>query len=97
MKKAFCSIMIQGDHGPVAFRNIQYAMLNEYRIDATGLTYKYFEGKFNNFSEAALAGKPTKEGKTEMIDIKLADNPNALCLISKVSSQSVRHLCTGLS
>jgi hypothetical protein len=73
-------IMIQGDHGPVAFRNIQYALLDEFNIALKALDYEYYEGSFNDFSNVE-ASHLIRKGKTEAIDVKLADNPNKLCLV----------------
>jgi hypothetical protein len=72
--------LIQGDHGPVAFRNIKYALLNEFEAPLKSLTYQYYEGNFENFS--ALAGaKVTREGRANAIDYTLADNVNKMALV----------------
>ncbi len=79
-EKATGPFVIQGDHGPVAFRNIQYAMLDEFKINFTELNYEYYEGNFNDFPKVE-ASHLIRKGKAEAIDVKLADNPNKLCLI----------------
>ena len=71
---------IQGDHGPVAFRNIKYALLNEFEAPIKELTYKYYEGQFENFDALATA-KVTREGKAAAIDYTLADNVNKMALV----------------
>lgn len=71
---------IQGDHGPVAFRNIKYALLNEFEAPLKALTYQYYEGNFENF-EALATAKLTREGKTDRIDYTLADNVNKMGLV----------------
>ena len=73
-------LMIQGDHGPVAFRNIQYALLDDFKIAFKELNYEYFEGNFADFPKVQ-PGDLVRKGKAEAIDIKLADNPNKLCLV----------------
>jgi hypothetical protein len=73
-------LILQGDHGPVAFRNIRYAILDDFHVDLNDLTYEYYEGDFNDF--AKLEPKHlVRKGTTEAIDIKLADNPYKLCLV----------------
>ncbi len=81
-EKASGPLMIQGDHGPVAFRNIQYALLNEFSPTLSDLTYTYYEGTFNNFTELTK-DKETRSGTAEAIDAKLADNPSGLGLVFK--------------
>lgn len=71
---------IQGDHGPVAFRNIKYALLNDFEAPIKELTYKYYEGQFENF-EALATAKVTREGKAAAIDYTLADNVNKMALV----------------
>lgn len=43
---AFGPILIQGDHGPVAFKNIRYETYDKPTASLSGITYEYFEGKF---------------------------------------------------
>jgi Domain of Unknown Function (DUF1080) len=74
------ALMIQGDHGQVAFRNIKYALLNDFSVPIKDLTYEYYEGQFDDFTKI----KPTdltRKGKAEAIDFRLADNVNKMCLI----------------
>jgi hypothetical protein len=71
---------IQGDHGPVAFRNIKYALLNEFEAPLKSLTYQYYEGNFEKF-EALATAKLTREGKADRIDYTLADNVNKMGLV----------------
>lgn len=39
-------LRIQGDHGPVAFRNVMYKNYDKPRPELTNLTYKIYKGKF---------------------------------------------------
>lgn len=73
-------LLIQGDHGPVAFRNIEYALLNDFEVPLKNVSYTYYEGKFSDFSEFT-PDKVTRTGKAEAIDIRVADNPNAVGLV----------------
>lgn len=38
-------LMIQGDHGPVAIRNLKYQLLEETELKLQDISYKYFEGE----------------------------------------------------
>jgi hypothetical protein len=74
-------LMIQGDHGPVAIRNIQYALLNDFSVQKSPVTYKYYEGKFNDGLDKLSAKTVTRSGTTEAIDTRLADDPNNAALV----------------
>lgn len=44
---ASAPLMIQGDHGPVAFRNIRYKVFSDANsVELNGLTYKLYKGKY---------------------------------------------------
>lgn len=73
-------LVIQGDHGPLAMRNIQYALLNDFKVDLTDLQYVYYEGKFNSFADFT-EDRVTRRGKANAVDVNLADNINAAGLI----------------
>jgi len=72
-------LMIQGDHGPVAFRNIQYALLDDFNIKLSNVQYEYYEGAFQGYKLTPEA--LVRKGSAEAIDAKLADNPNKLGLV----------------
>lgn len=40
-------LMIQGDHGPVAFKNIKYKTFNKDQVQLSSLHYKLYDGKFD--------------------------------------------------
>lgn len=40
-------LMIQGNHGPVAFRNFRYKRYGNERVALTDLRFSYYEGEFN--------------------------------------------------
>lgn len=67
-------LMIQGDHGPVAFRNIRYRLYSRENMTIKNLTYKLYNGHWQfpkwwqnlpDFDEVEL----TEEGKADYIDI----------------------------
>jgi hypothetical protein len=39
-------LMIQGDHGSIAFRNIKYRMIGAKKATLSNINYQYFEGAF---------------------------------------------------
>jgi hypothetical protein len=54
-------LLLQGDHGPVAFRNIRYRRLQTERVRFQNLRYDYYEGDFE--APLDLAGRtPKREG-----------------------------------
>lgn len=54
-------LMIQGDHGPVAFRNIQYKLMRDVPISLGPLSYKAYQGRFKTIDEITAA-KPFATG-----------------------------------
>lgn len=80
-EKPLGPLMIQGDHGPVAVRNMRYALLNDFAIEKGAVTYRYHEGKFNNDLSKLNSKNVTRSGNTEAIDVKLADDPNNFALV----------------
>jgi len=78
-EKALAPIMIQGDHGTVAFKNIKYAALSTFKVSVKDITYEYYEGKFENFDKI-LPSKQTRKGSAPEIDYRIGDTPNSMCL-----------------
>lgn len=68
-------LMIQGDHGPVAFRNIQYQITNELKVSVSPVMYKTYKGNFKEVTEFVLA-KPTKAGTTDKLTCEVLDDPD---------------------
>jgi hypothetical protein len=66
-------LMIQGDHGSVAFRNIKYALLNDFNFKVSDVSYEYYEGEdFEQFDQVK-ASQLVRKGKADNIDNRLAD------------------------
>ena len=65
-------LMIQGDHGPMAFRNIKYQLLKESGVTMTNLSYVTYKGDFKGLEdlEAAEASEK-KSGK--LIDVNVVE------------------------
>lgn len=75
-------LVLQGDQGPVAFRNMEYALLGDSELKLSELNYDYYEGNYDDFSKLTKDNL-TRSGNADAIDINLADNPNAAGLVFK--------------
>lgn len=65
-------LMIQGDHGTVAFRNISYQLLKDSSVDVSPLFYRTYKGEYKGLEDidtASVAGS----GKAKAIDIAVVD------------------------
>ncbi|MBC8768721.1 DUF1080 domain-containing protein [Arenibacter sp. BSSL-BM3] len=63
-------LMIQGDHGPMAFRNINYQLLKESQVTLSDLSYITYKGDFKGLEE--LEGAVASEKQSgELIDINV--------------------------
>lgn len=72
-EKAKASLMIQGDHGTVAFRNIRYAFLDDFKFEISPVNYVYYEGDdFEKIAQVKPA-EQVKKGTASSIDSRLAD------------------------
>lgn len=68
-------LMIQGDHGPVAFRNIRYRLMKDLDFKVTDVAYDIFHGKYTTFDDFANA-KPASSGKSQELSIDVIDVDN---------------------
>ncbi len=59
-------IMIQGDHGPVAFRNIRYKLLGDDLVEARDISFAVFEDRFESIPDT-LPASPAKSGQTNSL------------------------------
>lgn len=64
-------IMIQGDHGQVAFKNIRYEVFDKTPATFSPTTYEYYQGKFGNLQTGT--NKPVTTGTTAIPTMKLAE------------------------
>jgi hypothetical protein len=69
-------IMIQGDHGPVAFRNIQYKLMKEVKFSLSDITYKTYYGNFKTVSDFTSL-KPSASGSIPELTCEVLENENA--------------------
>lgn len=72
-EKAQGPLVIQGDHGPVAFRNIQYRMNGELKVSVSPVAFKAYRGPFKEVAEFAQT-KPVKEGTTPKLTCEVLDD-----------------------
>jgi hypothetical protein len=70
-EKPIGPLLIQGDHGQVALRNLKWALQNDMDVKVVDLSYKYFE-KTAKTPEEASRVKPSSEGKANAIDVRVA-------------------------
>jgi hypothetical protein len=74
-------LMIQGDHGSVAFRNIRYSLLEDFNFGISGIKYAYYEDpEFKTFDQVKPAHL-VREGTAEGLDMKLADASNQFYIV----------------
>lgn len=71
-EKSSGPIMIQGDHGSVAFRNIRYESFDKQPVTLSPLTYAYYEGKFSSIQDNQTA-TPASKGTVAKLNYRLAD------------------------
>lgn len=74
-EKALGPLMLQGDHGPVAFRNIKYKKFDKNPPQLADIRYVYHQGKFNEPEEITKT-KPAEEGRLEGLTWNLGHGMN---------------------
>lgn len=79
---ALAPLMIQGDHGPVAIRNIDYKTFSNEIVTLSNLSYKVYEGKFDYIPDFSSL-EVIKEGQAPNFDDlrKLAGKNDGYCII----------------
>jgi hypothetical protein len=68
--------MIQGDHGPVAFRNVKFTLLKEVNVSLSNLTYQTWYGNYKLISEY-VNQKPAVSGSLSELTCEVLENENA--------------------
>ena len=72
-------LMIQGDHGPVAFRNIQYRTLIPSRISLEDLKYQVFHGEYIS-ADDLKDQKVVLEGEASEVNCEVAQVPDKFAI-----------------
>jgi hypothetical protein len=65
-------LMIQGDHGPVAFRNIKYKALREVKPSISPVAYKIYHGRYKVINDF-LNQKPFLTGNSAELTCEVLD------------------------
>ena len=75
-------LMIQGDHGPVAIRNVRYAIPQQVNVELGPVAYQTFYGNFDVISDFA-ALKPTGSGMQPELSCEILDREDGFGVIYK--------------
>lgn len=75
-------LMIQGDHGPVAFRNIKYKLMNDVTVSLSALEYKAYHGHFKTI-EDFIGAKPFSVGTIPQLTYEVVDTDDVYAAIFK--------------
>ncbi len=74
-EKPMGPLMIQGDHGPVAFRNIKYTLKHEALSSVSNVSYKIYHGAFKTISDF-VSQEPALKGSSNELSIEAVDTDN---------------------
>lgn len=77
---AAAPLMIQGDHGPVAFRNIRYRMFDTAPVALSNLVYNYYRGDFPHQMPALDELSLVKSEATDVVSSEKADTTKLFAL-----------------
>ncbi|MFZ6011846.1 MAG: family 16 glycoside hydrolase [Bacteroidota bacterium] len=75
-EKPFGPLMIQGDHGAVAFRNIKYKLLKDIDVEIQNIAYKIYLGKFKTIEDYAGL-KPVASGTSTELTCEILNTEDA--------------------
>ena len=79
-EKPYGPLMIQGDHGTFAIKNIKYAAQDDLNVDLHDISYQYFEKSATTLAEAKTT-KPNLQGKINALDSRLAPARDKFLLV----------------
>ncbi|MEM8969043.1 MAG: family 16 glycoside hydrolase [Bacteroidota bacterium] len=79
-EKPTAPLMLQGDHGPVAFRNIRYKRYGNNRIALSEISYEHYEGKFQSFDTLSTL-EPQNSGSADSISYQVVQQPQDYALV----------------
>lgn len=64
-------LVIQGDHGPVAFRNMKYKLFTSDRLRLADMEYALYQGEYDQFDTLSKL-EPAKSGKADSLSYQAA-------------------------
>lgn len=79
-EKPFGPLMIQGDHGPVAFRNIRYRLMHESAVTLSNINYKVYHGNFKSVNDF-MTSKPVSIGTTPQLTWEVSGAEDAFAVV----------------
>lgn len=79
-EKPYGPLMIQGDHGTFAIKNLKYLPQDDLKVDLNNISYQYFEKTATSLAEAKTT-KPTLQGKASFIDSRVAPARDKFLLV----------------
>ena len=74
-EKSTGPLMIQGDHGPVAFRNVKYQLIKDVQVSLSNISYKTYYGNFKVISDFTEL-KPAASGTLPELTCEVLENEN---------------------
>lgn len=75
-EKPMGPLLIQGDHGPVAIRNMSYRLMKEVTFALSNITYNTYYGSFKTFNDFTSL-KPAASGSLPQLTCEVLENENA--------------------
>lgn len=72
-EKPLGPLMIQGDHGPVAFRNVKYSLMKSVEVSLTNITYQTWYGNYKIISDYSGL-KPSASGQASELTCEVLEN-----------------------
>lgn len=79
-EKPYGPLMIQGDHGTFAIKNMKYLAQDDLKPNLHDISFQYFEKSATNLAEAKTT-KPTFQGKANALDSRLAPARDKFLLV----------------
>ena len=73
---ASAPLMIQGDHGPVAFRNVKYRMFDSESVELNDVNLAYYRGLFNHEMPDLGGLKKLRDESVSVLTSQVADTTN---------------------
>lgn len=72
-EKPLGPLMIQGDHGPVAFRNVKYSLMKSVEVSLNNITYQTWYGNYKIISDYSGL-KPSASGQVSELTCEILEN-----------------------